>query len=84
MTLKPGTNVIYNEDGGYAVVEILEDNCDSEKYAYKLKIIGVLAQPRIGGPYELGEVLEPWRLTNCGYGGMWHIRSFEEFANAVR
>ena len=32
-------NAVYTECGWQAEVEILEDNSDSEKYSYKLKVI---------------------------------------------
>ena len=47
---KPGINqtAVYTECGWQAEVEILENNSDSEKYSYTLKVIKTLVNGKLG------------------------------------
>ncbi len=49
---------IYREDGGRAVVRVLQDASNEKEQCYRLRIVRVLDQPRIGPRWMEGEEFE--------------------------
>ena len=70
-TIKQGT---YSEDGWVADVEILEDNSDTERLKFKLKVLRTHRFSPIHGHVPEGTEFEVRKLRSAAdYGCMWQL-----------
>jgi hypothetical protein len=79
-TLKPGDRAVYNEDGGYMVVEIVANGCTEKKEEFRLRVLGVLVPSPMLGNCEPGHEFDVFQLCDGYYAGRWHLRTFDDFA----
>lgn len=83
--LKVGDRAVYDEDGHYTLVELLEVNHTKEAYQFRLRAIRALPLSRrvpgheLTGDAQEGEEWDCMQLRSGGWGGMWHLRSIETF-----
>jgi hypothetical protein len=71
--MQVGDKVLYHEDGGAAVCELVKYERTNTDENATLKILEVQQQPFIG-EYIVGEEFEVWhRVDMGGWGGDWRI-----------
>lgn len=69
----------YHEDGGTAIVEILEDthhDVENEE-GYRLQIVESI-EDSVFGRWPVGDVFSCWHKTDCAFGGNWHLDVIED------
>jgi hypothetical protein len=67
-----GSNAVYTEGGAILLVEIVENNCDDLRDAFRLKILKTIRPHPIFGEEKVGEEFNIMHLKNAGCGS-WRL-----------
>ena len=69
-----GKELYYHEDGMVLRVEVLENNSDERREAYRLRVMKVLRDnPILAEPTKEDEEFSCDKLREVYAGGLWHL-----------
>jgi len=73
---KPGQIVIYNEEQGKWIAEVVENSCSENEVSYALRIIKELSRPAAGfGRIKIGQTTRYQRPNDSVFVGNGFIES---------